>query len=161
MITPVPVGYCEFCYIVDGRVTVSQKHPTTKDKSRNWRNVYGPPLKPRPPLTFQDRLYIKMDRLADGLHAFIVASMPMAQPAPKRRKLRKSPSERVLEDVENARTLTKATSTSQTKITKGWPLALKKSKFYRFFVLVFRIFLACVLTYGTVVFCLRLRQILR
>lgn len=142
-------------------MTVSHKHPTTNDGSRNWRNVYGPPPKSRPPLTFQDRLYIRMDRLADHLHAIIVASMPRAQPAPKRRKLLKNSSELELGDVENARATVKATLTSKTKSTKDWPIAPKQNKLYRHFVLVFRIFLACVLTYGTAAFCLRLRQILR
>jgi hypothetical protein len=43
VVTPVPTGYREFCFVVDGRFTVSTKHPTTADGTCNWRTVYGPP----------------------------------------------------------------------------------------------------------------------
>jgi hypothetical protein len=43
-VTLVPSGYREFCYIVDGVITVSSKHPTNPNGSCNWRTVYGPPM---------------------------------------------------------------------------------------------------------------------
>jgi hypothetical protein len=43
-VTLVPSGYREFCYVVDGAITVSSKHPTNPDGSCNWRTVYGPPM---------------------------------------------------------------------------------------------------------------------
>lgn len=77
VITPVPVGYTEFCYIVDDVVTVSNKHPTTTDGSRNWRHIHGPPLRSRSAasaklLSLQQRVSKSMDQLADSIHDFVV-----------------------------------------------------------------------------------------
>lgn len=43
MITVVPSGYREFCYIVDGIYHVSKRHPSNSDSTCNWRIVNGPP----------------------------------------------------------------------------------------------------------------------
>uniref|UniRef100_A0A7S1XD93 AMP-activated protein kinase glycogen-binding domain-containing protein n=1 Tax=Compsopogon caeruleus TaxID=31354 RepID=A0A7S1XD93_9RHOD len=43
VITLVPAGYHEFCYIVNGEHRVSTGHPLTADESCNWRYVKGPP----------------------------------------------------------------------------------------------------------------------
>lgn len=87
VITPIPVGYTEFCYIVDDIVTVSNKHPTTTDGSRNWRHIYGPPSTRSSNAgsaklsVFQQRVTKSMDRLADSIHDF-VAGRPTATASP-------------------------------------------------------------------------------
>jgi len=43
VITVVPSGYREFCYIVDGIYHVSKRHPSNSDSTCNWRVVNGPP----------------------------------------------------------------------------------------------------------------------
>jgi len=45
VITQVPLGYREFCFILDGTWTISSRHPCTADNSSNWRMVHGPPAK--------------------------------------------------------------------------------------------------------------------
>lgn len=45
VITVVPRGHREFCYLADGAFTVSTKHPVNGDGTCNWRNVYGPPTR--------------------------------------------------------------------------------------------------------------------
>mmetsp|Transcript_16347 Transcript_16347/g.35493 ORF Transcript_16347/g.35493 Transcript_16347/m.35493 type:complete len:446 (+) Transcript_16347:177-1514(+) len=42
VITPVPLGYHEYCFELDGKFCVSSKHPTNSDGTCNWRNIYGP-----------------------------------------------------------------------------------------------------------------------
>lgn len=42
VITPVPIGYHEFCFVTDSHMTVSRRHPMTPDGNRNWRTVRGP-----------------------------------------------------------------------------------------------------------------------
>lgn len=69
VITIVPCGYREFCYIVDGELTISRRHPTTADGTRNWRNVHGPPA-----LHCQasNRIMRFADSAADYLQALIL-----------------------------------------------------------------------------------------
>ncbi len=43
VVTVVPAGYREFCYLVDGVHRVSRRHPRNADASANWRTVNGPP----------------------------------------------------------------------------------------------------------------------
>ncbi|KAA8493853.1 hypothetical protein FVE85_4990 [Porphyridium purpureum] len=42
VITPVPTGYHEYCFEVDGRKMVSTRHPLCNDGHCNWRTIYGP-----------------------------------------------------------------------------------------------------------------------
>jgi len=42
VITPVPVGYHEFCFEVDGEFCISSQHPISADGSSNWRTIHGP-----------------------------------------------------------------------------------------------------------------------
>eukprot|EP00177_Eucheuma_denticulatum_P006011 GFKZ01010961.1.p1 GENE.GFKZ01010961.1~~GFKZ01010961.1.p1 ORF type:complete len:145 (+),score=7.74 GFKZ01010961.1:528-962(+) len=50
VITTVPSGHRQFCYLVDGTPVISPKHPTNPQGSLNWRKVRGPPARPRPPI---------------------------------------------------------------------------------------------------------------
>lgn len=47
MITPVPLGYHEFCYLINGTLIVSRRHPITSSGDSNWRIIRGPPLRSR------------------------------------------------------------------------------------------------------------------
>lgn len=47
LITLVPAGYHEFCFLVDSDHRVSSGHPLTADESCNWRYVKGPPRRDR------------------------------------------------------------------------------------------------------------------
>lgn len=48
VITTVPTGYREFCYLADNKPVISHKHPTNPQRTLNWRRVYGPPPRQRP-----------------------------------------------------------------------------------------------------------------
>lgn len=42
VVTAVSTGYHEFRFIMDGRICVSTRHPTTASGSCNWRTILGP-----------------------------------------------------------------------------------------------------------------------
>lgn len=69
VITIVPAGYREFCYVVDGQRTLSRRHPTTTDGSANWRTVHGPPP---PPLSLRRPWFRFADATALRLRAAIL-----------------------------------------------------------------------------------------
>lgn len=81
VITPVSVGYHEFCFLADSRVTISRRHPTTANDFRNWRIVHGPratsEVKPWLPSGTvgsgwsDSRLSRTLDRMADSLHGML------------------------------------------------------------------------------------------
>lgn len=156
VITPTPIGYREFCYSADERMTISHKHPTTSDGARNWRTVCGPPPPARnQKRAFETRLHLTMERLADNLRAFLIpTTVPKA--ANKRRKLNKSFSEPGTDDVESA-----WPPITNSESIKGKPLSPEQKSMFRLLVLAIRLVLACLLMYATVVFGIRLRQVLR
>lgn len=78
VITPVTIGYHEFCFMTDCHMTVSRRHPTTRDGKRNWRTVRGPrgeyadterlaEVSVRGKWS-ESKLFRTLDRLADGLY---------------------------------------------------------------------------------------------
>lgn len=78
VITPVAIGYHEFCFMTDCHMTVSRRHPTTRDGKRNWRTVRGPhgeygdaerlaEVSVRGKWS-ESKLFCTLDRLADGLY---------------------------------------------------------------------------------------------
>lgn len=73
IITIVPTGYREFCYIVDGQYMVSRKHPTNPEGTRNWRKVYGPPSRKKIPEP-RTKLVRAMDSLADYIRLVLMTT---------------------------------------------------------------------------------------
>lgn len=157
VITPVPSGYCEFCYIADGHVTISRKHPTTSDCSRNWRNVYGPPstaAKAAWKESFHVRLHRSMDRLADKVRDFLVQE-------PKKRE--EEEEEEVSEDVSSLdmQSLFRCPVSirnvkQECEVKESAKVSLEKKCLPRILLLSFRFLLFCSFMYALVLLCFSL-----
>lgn len=139
MITLVPAGYCEFCYIADAQMTVSQKHPTIEDGSRNWRTVCGPPSRHKQP-TMPWRLHERLDQMADTMQTMMT---PIVSPRPitKRRRQYAGKCNNVVDDVESAglpSSMSECSSSSFVSVSS--PGVLVMVRFVWFFV---RLLLIC------------------
>lgn len=75
VITLVPVGYCEFCYIADACLTVSGRHPTTLNGCRNWRNVHGPPRNGQKEKALLPGFHERLDQLADAVQKLVTPAV--------------------------------------------------------------------------------------
>lgn len=139
VITVTPSGYREFCYVADGRLTVSSKHPTNIEGTRNWRLVYGPPAGRRPQVERLSWLEKRMDKLADSVRAALISTF---------RKEGKRQRELTTEgDVEDGITPALPGKQSFSRFLRRWAPA--------------KVALACFAVFGVVIGILRARQVLR